>query len=245
MRCKRENTFSLVEMKLALFIVTAMLAFSKFAEAQVIFEEDFSGPTFANWIRGTRGDLGGTFINTFSVGSTLQDNSGNPYREYDIAITQAPPDDNVTWYGGANFHVGGITVLPSEWELSFEVFMDTVEPIRIQFLVVENSFPFPPKSSLTLTAWVSPSQTGWDTITLDSSSFVAEYQFGVPPIEGTSLIISMTSHDASSNPLSIASVGDYSFSLDSISLTTVPEPSTVGMLAVGLAVVSGARWRRK
>ncbi len=228
-------------MKKLLQVVTAFLLCQANSEASIIYQNDFSGTTLPGWMRATVGD--NAFHQVWSVTSGLESESGKQHARYDFNIPTLPSDPNTTkWYGGFADYAGAFTALPAQWQLSFDIFLNTLEPIEVNFTFQTGKIPNP---QTTINYWVEPANVGWQPIVINQNSTSSGGFGGGGPQMGTYLSVALASQDPNGNPLSISHIGTYDFLLDNVVLQSVPEPLAPGLYIMAGALFVGMRQYRR
>jgi hypothetical protein len=204
----------------AYITICVLLAVHGVAEASTLYSQDFNASTNPGWHRSTSGD--NNFHNTWAVASSLESSFADQYARFDFSISAEPSLSTVRWWGGFSSFVGDFVSLPPVWELSFRISIPSPEPVRIAFLITESprtfppTFPSPPQKELY--CWITPSGVGWQQVTIRNSDVVlAERTWGTATdTVGTTLQISLSSHDLQGQPLSISQIGQHALLLDDI-----------------------------
>ena len=216
-----------------------LIQFGAVAQSSIIYQNDFSGTLNPGWSRTTLGD--NAFHQVWSVAPSLESGPTSQHARFDIAIPSLPGNSNATWYGGFLAFAGSMMALPVQWQLSFDVSLNTVEPLRVSFEFNPPGGPFPPPPSTTMTYWVQPSDVGWQRLVIDQNTPYTLGQFPSGAGPGTFLRISLASHDPARNALSISHIGTYDFLLDNVLLQAVPEPQVPVFLGMGAVLLIAMR----
>ena len=197
-----------------LFAGIAIAASSAFGA--LLYHDDFSGTSLPAWYRSTANPS--DFDDAWSVTSRLETVLGNPCACIDIAIPTLTTNASERWQAGLSATLLPNSILPYVWELAFDIYVETSEPVRISIAQtgVVPSAPFVEQLS---TYWVTPPETGWQQITVTSEDeALLSYSMGMPneTNRSSTLRIGLSSHDGADRPLSISGIGTYTFKIDNL-----------------------------
>jgi hypothetical protein len=232
-----------------LIVLSALLGcFESTAQADIIYQNAFPDLESVHPFRAASGPGPGDVLGFWSLSGTIESIAGNPYARYAFDTISSPPNSQTRWSGGFYSEVNTATELPAQWQLSFDVSLNIVEPLQVTFRF-KNSSSFPPAPVPTMTFWVQPSDVGWQQIVIDqNTAFSLSSGADLFPASatGTYLSVAMASHDADGNPLSISQIGEHDFLLDNITFQSIPEPSAFSCVSMA-AILSAAvrRYRAK
>jgi hypothetical protein len=230
-------------MKTPYQFIALFVLFQATVEADILYQNDFSGDSIPGYSRGTvNGDT--AFNNSWSVTPSLESASGNQYARFDFNITAQPPYPYTTWHGGFYNLATTLTTLPTEWQLSCDIFVNSLDPIQVSFDCIGNPANPPFYNVTTRSYWVQPTDVGWQPVVIDQSTDFSVAQSFSARNNGTYLHVNLVSHDATGNPLSISQIGTYDFLLDNVLLQEVPEPSALGLCAMASVLFIGMRLYR-
>ena len=213
------------EMKMKLCIALAgffMASFSAFGA--ILFQDDFSDASLPTWYRHTVNPS--DFDDTWSVTSRLETVLGNPCACFDIAIPTLTTNPIERWDAGLSATLLPDSILPYAWELTFDLYIETSEPVRIS-MAQTGLVPSVPFAEQRLTYWVTPPEAGWQQITVNSEDeAIISYAMGSPDETNRScaLRIGLSSHDLAGLPLSISEIGNYTFKIDNLMLRSSDAP---------------------
>jgi hypothetical protein len=224
-------------MKTFIPFIAAVLLCQASLEGSVLYQNDFSGTTVPGRSEATLGD--NSFAQAWSVTSSLVAESGNQYARYDFDIPTLPSNPNAMWYGGFYDSVGSFSALPAQWQLSFDISLNTLEPIEVNFVYLTGHLPYP---TTTINYWVEPAGVGWQPVVVNQNTTSSTgFTGGGAPIAGMYLTIALASQDSQGNPLSISHIGTYDFLLDNVVLQSVPEPSALALCIMAGMLFGGIR----
>ena len=209
------------EMKMKLCIALAEIVLAACpAFGAILFQNDFAGASPPGYYRNTVNPS--DFDYTWSVTSRLETVLGNPCACFDIAIPTQSTNASERWHGGLSATLLNDSILPYVWELTFDIYVETSEPVRIS-IAQTGLIPSLPFMTQLSTYWVTPPEAGWQpiTVTSEDEAFVS-YSMGLPfaTNQSCALCIGLSSHDAADMPLSISQIGQYTFKIDNLALNS-------------------------
>ncbi len=212
-----------MKMKLSvIFAGFAIAAHSAFGA--ILFQNEYSGASLPNWYRTT--SYASDFDDIWSVTSRLETVLGNQCACFDIAIPSLSTNTNARWHGGLSATLLNNSILPFVWELTFDLYLETSEPVRIS-IAQTGLIPSVPFVGQLMTYWVTPPEAGWQQITITSEDDASiSYEMGLPDEtnRNCTLRIGLSSHDAADMPLSISEIGNYTFKIDNVVLNSPDAP---------------------
>jgi len=207
------------EMKSNYYIIFAGVVTAAYsAFGALLFHDEFSAPSLPTWYRTTINPS--DFDDTWSVTSRLETVLGNSCACFDIAIPTLSTNTSERWHAGLSTTLLQSSVLPYVWELTFDIFVESSEPVRIS-ISQTGLVPSVPSVEQLSTYWVTPPEAGWQQITINSENeAIISYAMGLPSETNRSstLRIGLSSHDGAGLPLSISEIGTYTFKIDNLAL---------------------------
>lgn len=213
------------EMKMKLSLIFAGFAIAAYsAFGAILFQNEYSGASLPNWYRTTSN--ASDFYDTWSVTSRLETVLGNQCACFDIAIPALSTNTNARWHGGLSATLLNNSILPFVWELAFDIYIETSEPVRIS-IAQTGLIPSVPFVEQLMTYWVTPPEAGWQQIIINSEDEASiSYAMGLPDEtnRNSTLRIGLSSHDTADMPLSISEIGNYTFKIDNIMLKSSDAP---------------------
>ncbi len=219
---------------------TLALVFVGQASAQILYQKDFSDSKKPGLFRSTSGPSSSDFSDTWSIQYQIKSSGEDQYAEIQLTTSEATPD-GISLSGGAFFYGQSVPHLPDSWSLTFDFFADVVEPIRIEVYTPLATRPHGLIIPIKFTNQTTPTQVGWNTISLTNLDFTASQANNRNyNIEGFELRVLKTSEDQIGNMLSLSNAGIHTLGIDNVLISSIPEPRTLSLLflsLIGLAAI--------